>query len=91
MELELEVDVEDASDFGLRIQKGEQKGEETVLIYEAEASLFTLDRNKSKGEGGTRSVRIDHCVFTFLSIVLREFFQVRIQPKLFFSRQGRRR
>ncbi|OLS40554.1 glycoside hydrolase family 32 protein [Bacillus sp. MRMR6] len=54
-ELEMVIDAKNASTFGLKVRVDEASKQETVLSYNRETSLFTLNREHSgEGPGGER-------------------------------------
>ena len=60
IELEVEVDLKKASEFGIKMRQSKCGQEKTVLHYDVAKKLLTLDRNRSgKGSGGVRSVDIE--------------------------------
>ncbi|GGK30137.1 invertase [Caldalkalibacillus thermarum] len=59
VELELVIDAQAASRFGLKLRVNEERGEETVLTYTRDDSLVSLDRNRSgQGPGGIRQAEV---------------------------------
>ena len=60
IELELELDLKDASLFAIKMRVNEVENEETVLSYDITKGLISLDRNRS-GEGvkGIRSAEYE--------------------------------
>lgn len=59
-EMELLLDVSEASRAGLKLRVGEAAQEETVLTYDKEDGKLILDRNRSgQGPGGIRKAPVD--------------------------------
>ncbi len=47
LEIILEVDNHNASDFGIKVRRSANGEEETLISYDYENSMYTIDRNKS--------------------------------------------
>jgi beta-fructofuranosidase len=55
LELDITLDSKTARNFGIKLRISEEFKEETVLSYDKDKQLFTVDREKSgKGPGGVR-------------------------------------
>lgn len=59
VELEVTIDVKQASSFGLKLRINEQRNEETLLTYQVAEETLVFDRNQSgKGPGGVRKAPV---------------------------------
>jgi len=58
-ELELDVDLREATRAGVKIRANEDNGEETVLLFQPADGTVTLDRSRAgKGPGGVRKAPV---------------------------------
>ncbi|MGM0902993.1 MAG: glycoside hydrolase family 32 protein [Bacillota bacterium] len=59
LELEMVIDCQEATQFGLKFRVDEATNQETVLHFNKQANVVTLDRNQSgQGPGGTRQAEL---------------------------------
>lgn len=81
-EMELLIDVSEATHAGIKLRVNEAKNEETVLTYSQQDNTVTIDRNRSgAGPGGVRraSVQVDSGLLMLQLFVDRSSMEVFLQ------------
>ncbi|MCM3585324.1 glycoside hydrolase family 32 protein [Mesobacillus maritimus] len=71
LELVIEIDVKDASEFGLKLRIDEEADQETVLHFDVANQLVTFDRNSSgAGPSGVRKAELEQLETLHLQIFI---------------------
>ncbi|WP_239584225.1 glycoside hydrolase family 32 protein [Aquibacillus albus] len=71
LELEIDIDPNEATTFGLKLRVDDEVNQETKLLFDQQAGTVTLDRNKSgKGPGGFRRTTVNMAKNVHLQIFI---------------------